>query len=26
VSRISLGFPHEFLAQFKTDKIINHRA
>ena len=26
VSRISLGFPHEFLAQFKTDKVINHRA
>ena len=25
-SRIELGFPHEFLAQFKTDKIINHRA
>ena len=25
-SRIELGFPHDFLAQFKTDKIINHRA
>jgi len=25
VSRIRLGFPHEFLAQFKTDKILNHR-
>ncbi len=25
-SHIELGFPHEFLAQWKTDKIINHRA
>lgn len=24
-SHIELGFPHEFLAQWKTDKIINHR-
>ena len=24
-SHIDLGFPHDFLAQFKTDKIINHR-
>jgi len=26
VSRIRLGFPHEFLAQFETDRIVNHRA
>jgi len=26
VSHIELGFPHEFLAQFKTDRIVNHRA
>jgi aryl-alcohol dehydrogenase-like predicted oxidoreductase len=25
-SHIELGFPHDFLAQFKTDKIIDHRA
>jgi len=25
-SHIELGFPHDFLAQFKTDKVINHRA
>lgn len=24
-SHIDLGFPHDFLAQFKTDKVINHR-
>jgi aryl-alcohol dehydrogenase-like predicted oxidoreductase len=26
VSKIELGFPHDFLAQFKTDRIENHRA
>lgn len=26
VSRIELGFPHEFLAQFDSDRIVNHRA
>jgi aryl-alcohol dehydrogenase-like predicted oxidoreductase len=25
-SHIELGFPHDFLAQFKTDKVVNHRA
>ncbi len=25
-SRIELGFPHDFLGQFKTDRIVNHRA
>ena len=25
-SRIELGFPHDFLAQFKTDRIHDHRA
>lgn len=25
-SRIELGFPHEFLKQFETDKVIDHRA
>ena len=25
-SHIDLGFPHDFLAQFKTDKVIDHRA
>ncbi len=25
-SRIELGFPHDMLAQFKTDRIANHRA
>ncbi|HEX9814907.1 MAG TPA: aldo/keto reductase [Myxococcota bacterium] len=25
-SHIDLGFPHDFLAQFKTDKILDHRA
>jgi aryl-alcohol dehydrogenase-like predicted oxidoreductase len=25
-SRIELGFPHDFLAQFQTDRIVNHRA
>ena len=25
-SRIELGFPHDFLGQFKTDRILNHRA
>ncbi len=25
-SHIELGFPHDFLEQFKTDKIIDHRA
>lgn len=24
-SRIELGFPHEFLAQFRSDRIVNHR-
>jgi aryl-alcohol dehydrogenase-like predicted oxidoreductase len=24
-SHIELGFPHDFLAQFKTDRVINHR-
>ena len=26
VSKISLGFPHDFLAQFRTDRIQDHRA
>jgi aryl-alcohol dehydrogenase-like predicted oxidoreductase len=25
-SRIELGFPHDFLAQFATDRVANHRA
>jgi len=25
VSHIELGFPHDFLAQFETDRIVNHR-
>jgi len=24
-SRIELGFPHEFLAQFRSDRVVNHR-
>jgi hypothetical protein len=26
VSRIELGFPHDFLAQFRSDSVVNHRA
>ena len=26
VSQIELGFPHDFLAQFRTGSIVNHRA
>jgi aryl-alcohol dehydrogenase-like predicted oxidoreductase len=26
VSQIELGFPHDFLAQFRTSSIVNHRA
>jgi len=26
VSRIELGFPHDFLQQFATASIVNHRA
>ena len=26
VSKIELGFPHEFLQQFATSSIVNHRA
>ena len=26
VSHIELGFPHDFLAQFRTPSIVNHRA
>jgi hypothetical protein len=25
-SYIELGFPHEFLAEFRSDRIVNHRA
>jgi aryl-alcohol dehydrogenase-like predicted oxidoreductase len=25
VSKIELGFPHEFLAQFKPGSVVNHR-
>ena len=25
-SKIELGFPHDFLSQFKSDRIQNHRA
>ena len=26
VSKIELGFPHDFLSQFSTSSIVNHRA